>query len=138
MRESEARALNREFEYDTPEALRDAIASATSKRMVREIIARTPIATLVADDHGRYIVVNDAACRLTGYDESQLLTMALPDLTGAVDEHVADRLWRAFVAHGRQQGTFAIRRRDDSTVVVRYDAAANVRPGMHVSCLVMD
>jgi len=46
----------------------------------RNYIQSAPYGIFVADETGRYLEVNDTACRLTGYSESQLLGMSIPDL----------------------------------------------------------
>lgn len=102
---------------------------------IRSLISRSEVAVLVADDRARYVAVNEAACALTGYTESELVGMSLPDLTAPVDAAVADRLWTAFVDHRRQRGDFALWAKDRSAVIVRYEAIANVVPGLHVSFL---
>ena len=81
------------------------------------------------------MVVNRAACRLTGYRESELLRMSVSDLTGPVDLDVSDVLWRAFLEQGLQRGEYTLSRKDGSTVLVQYAAMANVSPGLHASFL---
>ena len=89
----------------------------------------------ITDRHGRYVAVNEAACRLTGYTAPELLAKALPDLTGALDAEVADILWRAFLDQGHQTGEYTLACKDGSTVRVRYEAIANIIPGYHASIL---
>ena len=89
----------------------------------------------MTDRHGRYVAVNEPACELTGYTAAELLVKALPDLTGAIDAQVADVLWRAFLDQGHQVGEYTIRRKDGTTVLVEYEALANVIPGYHASLL---
>lgn len=120
-----------------PDALRRALERSEYRDLerIRSLISRSEVAVLVADDRARYVAVNEAACALTGYTESELVGMSLPDLTAPVDAAVADRLWTAFVDHQRQRGDFALWAKDRSAVLVRYDAVANVVPGLHVSFL---
>lgn len=122
---------------DSPEALQSALAQSPPGGLaqIQQLISKLPIGILVADDRARYVSVNESACRLTGYRESELLKMALPDLTALTDVSVADRLWKAFLEQGRQRGEFAVRRRNGSTLAVHYEAAANVAPGLHVTFL---
>ena len=119
----------------TPQALREALGAESRPDVLRRLIANASCAVLVADRAGRYVMANDEACRLTGYTMKELLQKALPDLTGAADDEVADVLWRGFLDHGSQTGEFSINRKDGSAILVRYDALAHVLPGLHVSFL---
>lgn len=98
-------------------------------------IAALPFAALIADRHGRYVAVNEAALRLTGFSEEQLLKKALPDLTGSPDAGVSEVLWRAFLDQKHQRGEFALQRHGGAHILVRYEALADVIPGYHVSFL---
>ncbi|MFH1138953.1 MAG: PAS domain S-box protein [Pseudomonadota bacterium] len=46
----------------------------------REYITHAPYGVFIGDEKGRFIQVNPAAGRITGYDESELLTMSSSDL----------------------------------------------------------
>ena len=97
---------------------------------------RSPEAALVADDHGRYVAVNDAACRLLGYSRDELLGMNVWDLTPKPHELDGLVLWKEFIEVGVQAGVYWLLRRNASLVEVSYRAKANVEPGRHVSLLV--
>lgn len=120
-----------------PETLRRALDRSACPGLdrIRTLVAPSPLAVLVADDRARYVGANEAACALTGYTESELVGMSLPDLTARVDAPVAERLWTAFIDHKRQRGDFALRLKDGSAMIVRYEAVADVVPGLHVSFL---
>ena len=102
---------------------------------LRTAISLCPAPVLITDRHGRYVAVNEAACELSGYTVTELLVKALPDLTGAIDAQVGEVLWRAFLDQGHQVGQYTIRRKDGTTVLVEYEALANVIPGYHASIL---
>ena len=119
----------------SPAELRDALGDDAGVEVVRQIIAEVADPVLVTDGSGRYVAVNDAACRLTGYRPEELLRMSVGDLTGAVDSDVSDVLWRAFRDQGQQRGEYTLLRRDGTTVRVRYEAMTNVAPGLHASFL---
>lgn len=97
---------------------------------------RSPDATLVADDQGRYVAVNDAACLLLGYSREEVLQLSVWDLTP--DPHQVEGLilWKEFIEIGAQAGVYWLARKDGSLVEVAYQARANVTPGRHVSRLV--
>jgi PAS domain-containing protein len=99
------------------------------------LIRRIPFATLVADDSQRYLEANGRASRLLGYSRAQLLALQVPDVVAASTFAATHKRWRGFTSTRVQEGEIALRRRDDSIVVVSYWAHADVLPGMHVSIL---
>lgn len=118
----------------TPRDLREALGPGGDLAQVKVLIAHLPRAVLVTDRSGRYVAVNRAACALTGYREEELLRMAFPDVTGQTDERIAETLWRVFVERGEQRGGFSLRRKDGSSLAVRYDAIS-IPPEFHASFL---
>lgn len=95
----------------------------------------SPDATLVADDHGRYVAVNEAACHLLGYTHNELLQLSVWDLTPDPHEVEGLILWKEFIEVGAQAGVYWLARKDGSLVEVAYQARASVGPGQHVSRL---
>ena len=55
-------------------------ALSSSEEKFRNYIDHAPDGIFVANGMGRYIEVNEAACRLTGYSEEELLNMSISDL----------------------------------------------------------
>jgi two-component system sensor histidine kinase UhpB len=53
---------------------------ASSEEKFRSYIDHAPDGIFVADEKGRYIEVNEAASRITGYSQGELLTMSISDL----------------------------------------------------------
>jgi PAS domain S-box-containing protein len=51
-----------------------------SEEKYRNYIDNAPDGVFVADDTGRYIEVNIAACRITGYSRNELLKMSISDI----------------------------------------------------------
>lgn len=103
---------------------------------VLDAVSNVSCAILVANDHGRYITVNDDAIALTGYSRLELLRMSVWDITPGARAAEGRALWRAFIEGGRLRGTYEIRRKDGEHVRAEYVALANVMPGVHVSALV--
>src|SRR5207248_493894 len=66
-------------------------------------LAKIPIAILIANNRARYVDMNQAATRLTGYSRSQLVRMSLWDLTPAPNRTLGARLWRDFLKRGRMR-----------------------------------
>jgi PAS domain S-box-containing protein len=90
-------------------------------------------AILLADDTGRYVEANRAACALFGLPREALLgrrirEFAAPDFTPPLE-------WEAFIQCGSLRGEFPLLRPDGELRVLDYSAVANVMPGLHVSFL---
>lgn len=52
----------------------------TSEKKYRSYIERSPFGLFIADIDGRFLDVNDAACRITGYSREEILGMSVLDL----------------------------------------------------------
>jgi PAS domain S-box-containing protein len=89
----------------------------------------------MADDQGRYIEANDAACDLLGYTRDELLELSVWDLTPGANELDGLMLWQEFITLGFLAGVYWLTRKDGSLVEAAYQATANAGPGVHVSRL---
>ena len=67
-------------------------AQRDSLERLQAIVDGSRDAVFISDEHARFVLVNPAACELTGYSEEELLGMRIPDL-----HEEADR--RAYAAH---------------------------------------
>ena len=94
-----------------------------------------PVTALAADNTGRYVAANAPATALTGYSRSELLEMAVKDLTPALRHDESGDMWHRFIQAGAQSGDYVLERRDGASVTVHYAAYASVAPGVHVSVL---
>ena len=93
------------------------------------------IPILVADTAGNYVGANFEAYALTGFSRRELLQRSVADLTPPADRSDEERLWNAFVRADGQSGIYALRRKDGTTLRVRYDAYTNIADGFHISFL---
>jgi PAS domain S-box-containing protein len=75
-----------------------------SEQRHREYIQNTPYAVFVTDEQGRYTQVNPAACRMTGYDEQELLTMSIQDLLPEESQEDGLRYFRQLHVDGKIRG----------------------------------
>ena len=50
-----------------------------SDRCLRSYVEHAPHGMFIANEQGRYVDVNDAACRITGYDKAELLRISIAD-----------------------------------------------------------
>ncbi|MDI1450710.1 sensor histidine kinase [Polyangium sp. 6x1] len=90
---------------------------------------------LVANDDGRLLEANAAACSLLGRSREEIVGLTIREITPAHGNARFDELWRTFLSDGIQTGHFTFVRGDGSTIDVEYHARANVIPGCHVAGL---
>jgi PAS domain S-box-containing protein len=86
-----------------------------------------PAAILVADDTGRYVAVNRAACELLGYTREELLALKVTDI--ALYPEAAGE-FADVVAHGQRSGVSRIQRKDGTEIDFRYRAGETKIAGM--------
>jgi PAS domain S-box-containing protein len=80
-----------------------------SEQRHRDYLAHSPHGIFVADEKGRLVQVNPAACRITGYSEMELLSMSVPDLHGEDGRQDATRHFQAVVREGQASGELQFR-----------------------------
>lgn len=93
------------------------------------------VATLAADNTGRYIAANTRASELTGYSHAELMKLSVTDLTPLMRHALSADLWNRFIQAGTQTGEYVLQRKDGSPLGVQYSAYASVAPGVHISFL---
>ena len=104
-----------------------------SERQLRALYESALDAFLIADDEGRYLSANPAACSLLGLPEAELLGRRISDfLASGLDFEVS---WRGFLKQGSQRGEIALTLLDGSVRHVDFSAISNVLPGRHLSIL---
>ena len=96
--------------------------------LIGEALEDGPVAVLVFDENGRYLAVNRYACELLGYDRAELLQRRIGELS--VREHAVDFYLQA-IRTGRA-ATTEVRRKDGSTIRLRFRATATRVAGMPV------
>lgn len=95
----------------------------------------TSDAILLSDNQGRYVEANPAASKLLGYSKRELLQMTVSDLVEPAFRDQVESNWNQFLREGNQAGQIRLRRQDGGMVTVDYTAAANVKPGVHMTSL---
>jgi PAS domain S-box-containing protein len=99
--------------------------------LLGEAIEHAPVAVFVADEQGRFVAVNQAACVLLGYDRSELLQLTVTDIApGDPSEERQESERRMGVR------TSTLTRKDGSTVQFTYATGATSVAGMPVSVCV--
>lgn len=99
---------------------------AASRPTVRELVAPAllgegaecaEIAISIYDDHGRYVAVNDHACKLLGYTREELVTHDVADFTPSGIDRTLLR------SPERREGVRVVTRKDGTTVPVAFVVA---------------
>jgi PAS domain S-box-containing protein len=108
-------------------------ASATSD--LDGLLARSPIAMLLANDQRRYVDVNEAACTLLGLSRAELLEAGVDRITPVALRGSVPALWERFLSQGAMQGVYELTDASGRLIRITYVAIARVLPGLHLSCL---
>jgi PAS domain S-box-containing protein len=104
-----------------------------SERQLRAVYESALDAFLIADDEGRYLSANPAACALLGLPEADLLGRRISDfLEPGFDFETS---WQSFLEQGSQRGEIVLTRFDGSVLHADFSAISNVLPGRHLSIL---
>ena len=85
-----------------------------SEMKYRSYVDHAPIGVFVVDQTGRYVEVNDAACRLTGYAKDELLQMSIGESLAEQSRANGAEHFRRVVQEGFAAGELAYRRKDGS------------------------
>jgi PAS domain S-box-containing protein len=85
-----------------------------SERKVRSYLDTAPDGIFVTTTRGDYVEVNQAACRMTGYNEIELLDLNLIDLTPPESQRNIFNYFEQVVQKGRAIGESAFMRKDRS------------------------
>lgn len=122
------------FENTTSRKLAE-IALSESEVRYRSLFDNTLDAILIANDEGRYIDVNPAACKMLGYSEEELRNLSVWDITPEPDKEKGLEIWKDFISRGEMSGEYSLINRDGEIRQMEFHAVANVQPDMHVSVL---
>ena len=78
--------------------------------LLMEAIESANVAICVYDEHGRYVTVNDCACKILGYTRDELLLHDVADFTeGGIDRNV-------LMSNEHREGLRLVTRKDGSKV----------------------
>jgi len=97
--------------------------------LLGEAAEHAPFAVFVADEDGRYVAVNLAACVMLGYTRDELLALEMSEVA-RYDEASAE--YEAMKETGTSIGVAELTRKDGSTMRFSYVAGATVVAGMGV------
>jgi PAS domain S-box-containing protein len=115
---------------------RQMAALKASETQYRGLFERAGDAVLIADDTGRYVDANPAACVLLGVTRDQAIGRSLTDFVVPWDDMPdAEAAWAYFIAAGEMRGQVKLRRPDGTIRDADFLATANFTPGRHLSVL---
>ena len=95
--------------------------------LLGEAIDGAPVAILVADEHGRYTAANRYVCELLGYSREELLELTVADVATGAD---IGTQYESFVARRFEEGVVDVRRKDGTTLAMRYRAGETTIAGI--------
>ena len=90
--------------HDITEKTKTERALIESEKKFRSYIENAPDGIFLADEKGNYILVNDAACTLTGFTTEELLQKNIKDLVYSDDISRGLKHFRTVVEHGKASG----------------------------------
>ena len=107
----------------------------SEQRRLQALFDGTRDAIILADDRGRCVDANPAACRLFDVPREQLLGTTPADWIPADEQSAAAAMWQRLLTDGALDGQGIVARRDGRRLFVDIRAVANVLPGVHLGVL---
>lgn len=90
---------------------------------------------LLADDQGRYLDANAAACATFGWSRERFRELCIPDLMTPEQRPHFGKQWTRFLELGHHEGRTELLTRGTERRSFDFRAVAHVRPGAHLSVL---
>jgi PAS domain S-box-containing protein len=112
---------------------RMAQALVESQRRLQALFDNAIDGILFADDSGRYVEANPAACALLGYTRDEMLSLPVFDILAPEVRRWSGDAWDRFLAQGTHVGEVYTVARDGSRKRVEFKAVAHVLPGVHLA-----
>ena len=91
-----------------------------SKEKYKSYINQSPDGIFIVDQSGRYLDVNPAALRMSGYSKEEILQLSIQDLTDAKGEDQ----FKSLVDNGEAMGEVTVMRKDGSSFDAEIHAVA--------------
>ena len=85
-----------------------------SEDRYHQYIDNAPDGIFIADETGRYLEVNPAACRITGYEKEELLSMHIPDLLAPESLEAGAMNFKEVIESGHACSELLFRHKDDT------------------------
>ncbi len=93
-----------------------------SEERYRTYINHAPDGVFVVDANGKYIEVNEAACRMAGYSSEELLNMSISELLAPTTIEVGLNGFKQLKCKGKFSNVSLLRHRDGTEFYVALDA----------------
>lgn len=106
-----------------------------SRRRLEGLFNHAHDGFLLVDDNGRSLDANPAVVRLTGYSVDELRGMTVADLSADPQQDDATVAFPDLREGGRVEGEWRLRRADGGVIETRFQAVADIVPGVHLSIL---
>ncbi len=103
--------------------------------LFRAIVYHPAVPILITDDDRTSREASAGAARLLGMAREKIIGRKLDDFAPPGFKPKVSELWRAFLAHGEQEGTLLLEGADGTPKVVEYIARTNVLPVGHMLAL---
>ncbi|MCW3999488.1 MAG: PAS domain S-box protein [Candidatus Bathyarchaeota archaeon] len=108
---------------DITEHKKGEFALQDSQQRLKIYLESSPTAIFVADPDGKYVFVNEGACRLLQYSKEELLTMNISQVLTPENRDAGFRQFALVSQTGRSRGELNLKRKDGSMVDVIISAA---------------
>lgn len=122
-----------ELEQEVTERKRAEEALRASEQLFRAVFDGALEALLIADDEGRYVDANPAACALFGLPKNELIGRRVEEFTEP--DFDFEGAWSSLMKAGWLTGEFRLVRPDSTVRDLEFSATANILPGRHFSVL---
>lgn len=106
-----------------------------SAALLSAVFERGPCPMLIADDEGRFVDANPAACAMFELSRAEFLKLSVSDLSAPEDRARVDEQWQAFIVAGSLRGEYQFVLSDGTVRQLDFNAVANFVPGLHLSIL---
>ncbi len=104
-----------------------------SQKRLQAIFDNAINSIILADDGGNYVDGNNAVCKLLGYTHEEFIKLNVKQV--AVPSSAVADPFGDFLHDLRQVGAIDLRTKEGKIITVRYNAVANILPGLHLSIL---
>jgi len=127
------RRLFTAYVRDLTESKRQEASREESERQFRALFEGVGDPMVIADDAGRYVDVNPAACSLHGRDRGELLGRRLTEFAERGSD--LERAWLSLKARRRLKGEYRLARPNAEAREIEFEITAELLPGRHLVSL---